>query len=285
MTSAASVGSADSAAFSAAALADSAASPAWSRASARTSFALSRRRCPEPVLQIAGLVAAAPRPPSDVLDLVEVGRPCRPPDGGPATSLTLSTPGPATSPTLSTPATGDVLDLVDRGPGDIADLVPDAPATSLALPGQVTARRPWPCRCSPHAGPSGRKNRVDVDGWTAASVAPSGCEPTGSGTWPPQRSDADPGTGGCRRRPADAVAPTGRPTPVDRGTLDEVFGEVLPDTTSDERAEPDHGGRSTTTTGTWRIGRRTTTAEPTARTGRWPAIRLRCARPAGRGSP
>jgi hypothetical protein len=47
----------------------------------------------------------------------------------------------------------------------------------------------------------------------------------------------------------DEVAPTParRPTGVDRRTLDEVFGQVLPDTTSDERAErDDSGGRSGT---------------------------------------
>jgi len=54
----------------------------------------------------------------------------------------------------------------------------------------------------------------------------------------PQQGDTD----------AASVPETGDPTPgpaartVDRRTLDEVFGEVLPETTSDERAERDNPG-------------------------------------------
>ena len=57
----------------------------------------------------------------------------------------------------------------------------------------------------------------------------------------PQQSEADPGPH------PDGDVQTSDPVPstVDRRTLDEVFGQVLPETTSDERAEPDQrAGRS-----------------------------------------
>jgi len=49
-----------------------------------------------------------------------------------------------------------------------------------------------------------------------------------------QQSEADPA-----REDDEAVPASGPPVPpaVDRRTLDEVFGQVLPETTADERAE------------------------------------------------